>query len=384
MPDLFDYVAWRGDLEFSQDGLNPVDNLLLSCLSYIHFEDFLLSQSDEPVTVAQAAERLMEIPAKEREALMRTKRDEELLSRLALTKRFGGLRLENPTGHTDPVLEKQFAAVTVRLGDIGAYVAFRGTDSTLVGWKEDFNMAFLPVVPAQADAAAYLEEAARRFDGPLWVGGHSKGGNLAVFAAANSSGEVRTRIRQVFNNDGPGFGASMMESRGYLEILPKLSTFLPQSSIVGMLLEHEEDYTVVHSRQVGIMQHDPYSWEVLGGDFIRLEQITSTSRILDRTLKDWVRQMSQQQREEFLNTLFRLFAVGDARTLAELPGAWIKNFDQVRQEWRDTSPQTRQLLQRTFGQLMQAARHSLSEEAPMACAPSKNAHGWIFPQEKFI
>ena len=205
-----------------------------------------------------------------------------------------------------------------------------------------------------------------------------------MFAAANTSGEVRTRIRQVFNNDGPGFGASMMESRGYLEILPKLSTFLPQSSIVGMLLEHEEDYTVVHSRQVGIMQHDPYSWEVLGGDFIRLEQITSTSRILDRTLKDWVRQMSQQQREEFLNTLFRLFAVGDARTLAQLPGAWIKNFDQVRQEWRDTSPQTRQLLQRTFGQLMQAARHSLAEEAPMACAPSKNAHGWIFPQEKFI
>lgn len=384
MPQLFDYIAWRGDLPLSQVPLNPVDNLILSCLSYIHFEEFLPSHRVGPVSIAQASRYFMEIPSKEREVLMRTKRDEELLNQLALTERFGCLRLENPTGHTDPVLEKQFAAVTVLLGDGGAYVAFRGTDSTLVGWKEDFNMAFLPVVPAQADAAAYLVEAARRHEGPLWVGGHSKGGNLAVYAAAKCPGEMRTRIQEVFNNDGPGFGAAMMESGGYLAILPKLSTFLPQSSIVGMLLEHEEDYTVVHSRQVGIMQHDPYSWEVLGGDFIRLEHITSTSRILDRALKDWVRQMSQQQREEFLNTLFRLFAVRDARTLAQLPGAWIKNFNQVRQEWRDTSPETRQLLQRTFGQLMQAAKHSLAEETPTASVQTKNTHNWIFPQEKFL
>ena len=189
---------------------------------------------------------------------------------------------------------------------------WHSTDNTLVGWKEDFNMTFQESVPAQRLAREYAEYFASHSSAPLRLGGHSKGGNLAVYAGAKSELAVQDRILGVYNHDGPGFTQQMMTDPGYLRIVPKVKTFVPQSSVIGMLLEHEEPYTVIRSKSVGLMQHDPYSWEMMGGDFIKLEELNADSRFLDKTFKSWLAGMSVQERSAFFDAVFDLLMMEHA------------------------------------------------------------------------
>jgi len=359
MANLFDYLDWRGDLTVAQAPVNCVDSLILCCLSYVPLEGAL--PPGARLTVAQAAKILfdggLEVPA-QRERLDFKSGCRMLLSLLADSPRFRDMELFDYVNHIDPEAQTQFSAVTVDMGAAGTYVAFRGTDNTLVGWKEDFNMGFLCTVPAQREAAEYLERAARQTKGPLWTGGHSKGGNLAVYAAAHCAAGTRKRLAGVFNNDGPGFCAPVLEEPGYQAVRGKISTFVPQSSVVGMLLDHEEEYTVVRSTQVGLLQHDPYSWQVLGRDFIRLDAVTSSSRFLDQTLKSWIAAMDVDQRELFVDTLFEVLGATNAGTLAELGADWFKNAGVLLQKLRDVDDDTRKAIAQVLGLLLQAAKES--------------------------
>jgi hypothetical protein len=212
----------------------------------------------------------------------------------------------------------QFCAMTFRLSDGSLFVAFRGTDDTIVGWKEDFNMTFLSHIPAQERAAAYLNYVASCHKGPIRTGGHSKGGNLAVYAAAKCGDLLQRRIVEIYNQDGPGFSETMMNDPGYRNILPKVRSYVPQSSVIGMLLEHEEPYTIIKSNQIGIMQHDPYSWQVLGANFLQVEELTADSRFLDRTFKNWLSQMSNEERSAFFDTVFELLESTGAERAGEI------------------------------------------------------------------
>lgn len=358
MYNLFDYLTWRSDLSFQKDPLNAVDSLIFCCLSYVRFRDIIPAfPSLESIPLPEAVERFFALP-KEKQ-IFRKDEDEKLLRALAQSKRFSTVRLMHYADRFDPRQEKQFAAVTALLDDGSAYLAFRGTDSTLVGWKEDFNMAFMPVVASQTDALEYLCKAAAALPGGLIPGGHSKGGNLAVFAAASCDPAVQSRILKVYNHDGPGFQKEMMESTGYRAITDRIHTLIPQSSVIGMLLDHEEEYTVIHSSQVGIMQHDPYTWNVLGPDLVRSESVTASSRAIDRTLKSWVSSMTVQQRGEFINGLYQIFEATNAVKLSDLPLAWIKNFNKVSETWKHTSPETRKLFAETFSRLFEASKKAI-------------------------
>ena len=198
------------------------------------------------------------------------------------------------------------------------FVAFRGTDDTLVGWKEDFNMSYILAVPSQLEAVSYLEKVAEKVRGKLRLGGHSKGGNLAVYAAVQCKEEIQERIIEIYNNDGPGFSKEMLISEPYNRVRERIWTIVPQTSVVGMLLEHEEEYLVTKSSQSGIMQHDPLSWEVLGAKFVYLDDVKKNSRILDRTLKNWINKMTREQREEFVMVLFHVIDETGAKNLSEL------------------------------------------------------------------
>ena len=217
-----------------------------------------------------------------------------------------------------PEQETQFAAMTFLLDDGSMFLAFRGTDNTLVGWKEDFNMTFQQTIPAQRLALQYTRDVALEHFRPMYLGGHSKGGNLAVFAAARSSPMLQQRILGIYNHDGPGFTSYLMGDPGYLAMVPKIRTFIPQSSVIGMLLEHEEPYTIIKSNQIGIMQHDPYSWLVLGKDFIPVQAQTTDSRFLDRTFRNWLAGMSNQERNAFFDTVFDLLTIGGAEKPLDL------------------------------------------------------------------
>lgn len=359
--NLFDYLAWRGDLSFQASGFNEVDSLILCCLSYIRFPGIVPDVSESgTITVAEAAEKFFSLKTEERRT--RTEEDEDLLRKMGESRRFGTLKLSRYADHINAEQEKQFSAVTVSLEDGSTFFAYRGTDSTLIGWKEDFNMAFMPVIPAQQEAAEYLIQGAKQTEGPLLCGGHSKGGNLAVFAAASCPDTVRSRIQAVYNNDGPGFDREVLKSKGYLGVSDRIHTFLPQSSVVGMLLDHEEDYTVIHSTQNGLLQHDPYSWEVMGPGFVQVKSVSASSQIIDRTLKNWISGMNSSEREEFFNNLYQIFSATDAETLNDLPVCWLKNFRKVSKSLLYISPETRRMLHRTFFRLLDAGKQSLFQE----------------------
>ena len=316
MATMFDYLKWRGDLSFSQDSVNEVDALIFSTLAYIHYGPSVENNPRQPVYLKDAAREFFDLETHENR--FRVKGDMELLKKAAETIRFGHVKLCMYCDRLIPEQETQFAAMTFLLDDGSMFLAFRGTDCTLVGWKEDFNMSFRQTVPAQRLAVQYVREASTEFMQPIRLGGHSKGGNLAVFAAARSSPMLQKRILAVYNHDGPGFNNYMMGDPGYLAMVPRIKTYIPQSSVIGMLLEHEEPYTVIRSKTVGLLQHDPYSWEVLGRSFLPVEEITHTSQFVDSTIKTWFASMTDQERNQLVDVMFSLLEMGEVERALDI------------------------------------------------------------------
>ena len=316
MGNVLDYLSWRGDLSLVRAPFGAVDALVLSALSYVHFDGLVPAGPGAPVALGEAARAFLALPSG-RQKRCRCERDLELLKALADSPRFGSMELARCAGRFVPREETQFAALTVLPGDGSAFLAFRGTDGTLVGWKEDFNLSFLDVTPAQLEAAEYIQTFAVEFPGSLRLGGHSKGGNLAVAGGALCAVKVRDRIETVWSFDGPGVTPYLLARPGYQELRTRIRSFVPKSSVVGLLLTHEESHTVVESDQRGLFQHDLYSWQVLGPDFVRLEEVDEGSRLIDRTLKNWLAGLNSRQRETVVDTLYELLSSGDARTVRE-------------------------------------------------------------------
>lgn len=318
MANMLDYLLWRGDLPFSCSPVSSVDGLILSALSYIQFDNMLSKNPHEAATLFELSQMFQELPEEALESRLRDSKDAALIQALGESRRFGSLRLAAAKELLDEEKELQFAAVTLLLEDGGAFIAFRGTDGTLTGWKEDLNLSFMDVIPGQEAAREYLEETARICPGRLYAAGHSKGGNLAVYAAIRCEDNIRKRIQAVYNYDGPGFRQKVLEDPGYREILNRVYTFVPQSSVVGMLLEHEEPYTVVRSTEEGLLQHEPYSWEVQGNGFVELRQVTAGSRMVDETIKDWLADLSVEERKNFIDALYEVLRASDVKHIGEI------------------------------------------------------------------
>ena len=340
MADVFDYLTWRGDLPLERDGFNEVDGMILSRFSYIPFEHLarpLPSQFQPLQDVADAALNDAGLRARE---LWKMK-DEALLSAMVHSDRFVNMEIGYGGSLLDGALQTQFSALTVRLGDGRYAIAFRGTDNTVVGWKEDLNMSFLCPVPAQEMAVEYVRRVSEKFDGRLILCGHSKGGNLAIYAGAFCGEDIQRRIDTVYNYDGPGFFDNILETEGFGRIFPKIHTFVPQFSVVGMLLGHPEDHAVVHSTESGLMQHDVYSWQVLGNRFRRLETVTDGSRFVDGTIKDWTQDMTPAQFEMFVDTIYRVLTDTKMKTMHEMRENWFDTTKSVLRSVMDMDDKTR-------------------------------------------
>ena len=241
-----------------------------------------------------------------------------ILRRLPETERFRDVRLSGFINRVIPKITEQFSALTLTLPDGSHYVSFRGTDDNIAAWKENFMMSLDGAVPAQRDAAEYLLWAASVYPGPMIVGGHSKGGNLAVFAAASAPPEVQERITAVYNNDGPGFDETFLASEGFRRISGKVITLLPQFSIVGTLLSQPNDCTVVKSRRSGVAAHDGFFWEVRGTAFVRCDHLSRRSQAFDETMQEMLRRMDQNERAEFIDLFFDLLTSTGATTLTDI------------------------------------------------------------------
>ncbi|MEE1197067.1 MAG: DUF2974 domain-containing protein [Lachnospiraceae bacterium] len=358
MADVFEYLDWRGDLSIEQIPFNEVDGMLLARLSYAPFEYIGNQIAGKPISIEEAARNLLEIPDIKEKLLLRD--DFRLLSALSESERFHDMTLLFYENLTDLETQTQFSAITIRVKHNLYFVSFRGTDNSFVGWKEDFNMSFVFPVPAQKMAVQYLEKIARNTFGRFIVGGHSKGGNLAVYAAAFCDPSIQDRINTIYNYDGPGFSEDVLLTAGYKAICDKITTFIPQSSIVGLLLEHEEKYTIVHSTQaINMMQHNVYSWEVQRNHFVYLETVTNSSKFIDTTLKSWVASMSMEQREKFFDAIYTVLTETNVHSFRELGDNWFFSAISIIKSIKNLDEETRTAVIEMLRSLMQITRSGM-------------------------
>lgn len=331
---LFDYLKWRGDIPMSVMPFNKVDGMILSRFVY---EPFILEYANEDeqwVKLKDASNRLLQ-----NEKLSDTVQYQEdilLLKAMAETERFGELYVGEFMDIYDHDAEIQFASMAVQLEPELYGIFYRGTDDTVVGWKENMNMVFICPIRSQFLAQDYLMRFAKKHTGKLIVSGHSKGGNLAVYASAFCGEDVQARITDIYNYDGPGFMNEILQSAGYHQICDRIHAFVPQESIVGILLGHSEEHRIIHSHKSnGVLQHNLYSWEIMGADFVYLDSRTNTSTYFDHTMRDWLADMSMEQRESFIEVVYSTIEATNASTIKEFSKHWVKNGAAIFQSYHE-------------------------------------------------
>ena len=360
MSNVCDYVKWRGDLSIEQSEFNEIDNLILSRFSYFPFDKII--KENEVVTIKELSERFKKQDIRKLPILW--KDDVDLFPLMGESERFGKLLATKYINKIDQEQEKQFAAITVLMPDNTIFVTFRGTDDTLVGWKEDFNMSFKAHIASQRDSAQYVNEIAKRYKQKIRIGGHSKGGNLAVYAAAFANKTVKNRIINVYNNDGPGFIEEITDTNEYKEAINKVHTYIPQSSVIGRLLNHEEKYTIVQSVQKGLMQHDLYSWQLEGKKLVSLAEVTNESQFVDKTLKEWLKEIEPKQREIVIDAIFEIINTTDANSFKEIKERLFTDVRLMLKKYQSLDDESKKMIMEFFQTLIRTAKNTAMEEIP--------------------
>ncbi len=363
MGTMIDYIKEYGDYRFSEKPLNEVDSLILSQFAYLKFDGFVpgVGEDGADVTVAGLDKR----PDKDRLFADERYREPntELFEGMKGSARFGSVRLKAYANVVEPEKETQFSAVTFVLEDGMVYVAFRGTDETIVGWKEDFNLAFSEPVAGQLRSVEYVEAVAAQLEGPFYMGGHSKGGNFAVYAAMNCRKEVRDRIGRIYSHDGPGFRPEIRERGHYEEIADRVVKIIPHASLVGMLLEsHAEGYIVVESKSFGLLQHNPYTWLVKEDGFVRAKGVYKGRKFMDEALNQWILSLEETQIHSFVDTLYEVVSASEAVTLMDFTADWKKSMTAVAAALKGIDGETVAAIRKIISSLFEIAREHAKEE----------------------
>ncbi len=308
MSNITTYIKFRGDLSMKSYPFNEVDALILSELSYIRFENIVPTVDEKAsISIADAAKKYIKVKGRE---IAFYERFENLLDIMAKSPRYANLMLSNYVSETNADEGQQFSAIHIEINPFLTFIAFRGTDETLVGWREDCNMGYMMPVPAQISSVKYVNETAKGVFKKYMIGGHSKGGNLAIYSSVFCNQAIQNKIAVVYSFDGPGFNQTMIDEDGYQQIKNRIYAYVPESSFVGMLMEHEESYQVVRSEAVAFLQHDGFSWCVEGTHFETLDAIDEFSNSLNFLLKAWLDKIDYSERKVFVDAVFDVFEAG--------------------------------------------------------------------------
>ncbi len=359
MANVIDYVKWRGDLSIVESNFNEIDSLILNRFSYFPLD--VIMKEQEIVSIEELSKRF-ENTNKEKLKIL-WKDDAELFPEMGKSKRFGEMIAVENINKLEKETEEQFSAVTIILPDNTIYISFRGTDNTLIGWKEDFNMSFKSHIKSQIDAKDYLERIAKKYPNKkIRVGGHSKGGNLAVYASIFANSKVKNRIINVYNDDGPGFHEDITNTEEYKNAIKKVITYIPQDSIFGMLLNHEEKFTVIQSIQKGVMEHDVYSWQVIGKNFVVLNEVTNGSKFIDKTIKNWLNNLDLHTREQVIDIVFEIINSTEAKTLKELKLSLMKNAKIILSAYNQIGNENKKMIITTITAFLTIIKENVKEE----------------------
>ena len=319
MAVLFDYLDWRGDLSFHAAPPNEADCYLISKIGCPDLTGIVPSDERE-VSLQEAVDAYRAAGGSNADSLGIATSPMVLDSfyRLPTVPRFRPLMLSGFKRTDDLENTEQFSALTVRIPDGTRFITFRGTDDNIFAWKENFHMSVMDAVPAQEDALRYLRWAMGAYDGSFVVCGHSKGGNLAMYASSMLPRDMQDRIISVYNFDGPGFQDDYLKEEGYLRMLPKLHSLIPQNSIVGLLLSTGKAPEIVACSSFGPKAHDGFTWEVLGTRFVRAEALSKSSALFRKAMSGTLSGMSMEDREAFIEDFFKIMTSTGAYTLTDL------------------------------------------------------------------
>ena len=356
--ELLDYLAWRNDVPLSVSPFNEVDNVIFSYLSYIDFRDlkedwngfFDLKELFQDFCEKHSLEEIQTTGEF-------TERAPLLLQEMMAGERFSATKVGYYAEDFDKDKVKQFAALVFLLPDGRNYISFRGTDKTITGWKEDFLMSCQSETAGAKEAVAYFNKIAPVLEGELILGGHSKGGNFAMYAAAFCEAEYKERIMQVYNNDGPGFREEVIQSPEFQELLPKIITIAPQSSIIGQLLSNPAKQHVIHSTAKGILQHDAMTWEA-EKDRLVSSELDELSHYAKTTLGSWLESMDDESRESLCTTAFSLIESTNSETFIEFSGNLMKNMETIWKEMGKLPEEKKKEIMDALANLMESSKKS--------------------------
>ena len=355
MTNVIDYLRWRGDITFEQVKLNEVDNLILSQLAFVDFSGIVPSDpSAPPITLKQAAMQFFfenNVKRTTRPGLIISPQTYKMFRMMADTKRFSGLQLSAFVNEIDQKEEKQFCAITYRLKEKLSYIAIRGTDDTIVGWKEDFNLSFLDEIPSHKRVVEYVNGVISTQPGNFYIGGHSKGGHLSMYASIKCAPEHKNRIVAVFNNDGPGLSATITSSPEYKAMESRFHVYMPQNSVVGMFFDNRGRGRIVKSNQVGVLQHDGMSWEVMGSNFVRANKIGNDA-VNTILLNERIHSLSPEARKHFVDVLFGMLESTGVKTLSELNARSLSSIVAMIKTFADLDKKERELMLMLVGLLL--------------------------------
>ncbi|MGN0779624.1 MAG: Mbeg1-like protein [Aristaeellaceae bacterium] len=349
---MLDYLRTCGEKSLTELPLNDVDRLIFAQLAYLDLRGATPHQSLSGA-LAQAAFDT-DADASEMRFPYQHKDDRQLCALLTGCTRYEGVTFESFRSAYQPDREQQFAALVLRLPDGAVHIAYRGTDITLAGWKEDFNLAFMDEIPSQTMGCQLAEELAP--DAPrLELCGHSKGGNLALYAAVSGSAELRSRLRCVVSFDGPGLSRQLAESPAWQALQGRMRLISPTFSLLGTLFHQPEDVRIVESRAIGPAQHYPYSWKTDGADFAYAPRRSRPGQTLGDIITVALAQLPPPTRERFVEAVYAIIASTGAQTASDLLTGWVHNARAMLRQLRATDKETYRLMLHALGTFFRAA-----------------------------
>mgnify|MGYP003362115063 FL=1 len=322
---IFDYLDQVAYDSIYDTPFNELDMLMLTELTYLPFDQIVSDQMSPDCTcrLLEAAEKVPQDLS-----MLVTKNRLKLLEKAASSTRFKNIKLIGYVNDIDPDVQKQFAAMIFKIKPDSYVLTFRGTDDSIIGWKEDFHMTYMDQVPAQKTAVNYLRKAMDALPGQFILTGHSKGGNLASYAASQIEPEYQERIQSIYSYDAPGLNHSVITSQGYQTISDKIKRYIPQGSIVGMMLETPKQAQIVKSTAIGgLAQHDTFTWQIADQTFVLLDNLNPDSLQVDKTLKNWVDSISDEELKDFFDLFFGLILDAGISSINDLTK--LENFNKI-------------------------------------------------------
>lgn len=357
MSGLFRYLQAYGDQTISTMKINDVDLLIMAQLAQFS----LVGDSPEGISLRDALTRWEAEPVQplDRRFGNEAKNDRELARLLLAGRRFSTMRLIATRSVSDGDREMRFAGIAILLGDGTVVVSYRGTDSTVIGWKESCHLALMNPIPSQTESIFFLRDVAAMTKEPIRLCGHSKGGNIAVYAACMCESAVRDRIQDILSFDGPGFDFDMAYSLRYQAIADRVRLVVPGSSIVGLLFEQRAEPRFISSKKPLLMQHDPYNWQTAGADFAPARRQSIISAYFTKVLRSFFAALPLSSRADFIEALFHLFEATGAKTFPELLEKFPKNAVRIVRALSEKDRACLKVLLGVFRVFLRSAVHSV-------------------------